>query len=251
MLDENYLSFITDLKNRGFEIALHNVGSGKFTRKEIIDGFNIFNRELGFCPRLHINHASNTDNIYWGYERYKFPLKNAMELIYGGKRKYYGTDIESDYFWGDICKEKITYIRNYTFNDINTLKVDPRMPYIDKDKEKYSNFWFSSSDGHTVNEFNALLAKDNIDRLESEGGACIVYTHFASQFVDSAGRLDREFARNMEYLSGKNGWFVPASTLLDYLLKQRENKYVTRNYLRRLDFRWALDRVVKRLRFKR
>ncbi len=251
MLDENYLSFITDLKNRGFEIALHNVGSGKFTRKEIIDGFNIFNRELGFYPKLHINHASNPDNIYWGYERYKSPLKNAMELIYGGKRKYYGTDIESDYFWGDICKEKITYIRNYTFNDINTLKVDPRMPYIDKDKEKYSNFWFSSSDGHTVNEFNALLAKDNIDRLESEGGACIVYTHFASQFVDSAGRLDREFARNMEYLSGKNGWFVPASTLLDYLLKQRENKYVTRNYLRRLDFRWVLDRVVKRLRFKR
>lgn len=251
ILDNDYLDFIVDLRDKGYEIALHNVGSGKFTRQEIIDGLNTFNDKLGFYPTMQINHASNADNIYWGNERYQFPLNYIFKLLYGDRRKYYGTDTNSGYFWGDICKEKIKYIRNYTFNDINTLKADPLTPYVDKNKEEYSNYRFSSSDGHTVNEFNALLNKDNIDRLETEGGACLVYTHFASQFVDSAGRIDKTFAKNIEYLSGKNGWFVPASTLLDYLLTQRKSRYAPRQYLLKLDFKWVIDRIVKRLKFKR
>lgn len=251
LLDEDYLNFIIDLKNKGYEIGLHNVGSGEFTRKEIIKGIDLFNEKLGFYPSLQINHASNLDNIYWGNERYRFPLKNLFKLIYGKKRKYYGTDIKSSHFWGDICKEKITYIRNHTFNDINTLKIDSRMPYIDKTKEKYSNYWFSSSDGHTVKEFNNLLEKDNIDKLEDEGGACIVYTHFASGFVDDEGKLNKKFENNIRYLSTKGGWFVSTSTLLDYLKAHKKETYVSNKYLAKLDFKWVADRIIKKARFKR
>jgi hypothetical protein len=251
LLDDDYLDFITDLKNKGFEIGLHNVGSGKFSREEIIEGINLFYEKLGFYPKLQINHASNPDNIYWGAERYQSLLRNLFKVLYGNKRKYYGSDIESSYFWGDICKEKIKYIRNHTFNDINTLKIDPLMPYIDKSKQKYSNYWFSSSDGHTVEEFNFLLKKENIDKLETEGGACIVYTHFASNFVDDAGRLNKEFVKNMEYLSTKDGWFVPASIMLDYLASQKNEVYASKIYLTKLDFKWVFDRVIKKLKFNR
>ena len=46
--DEDYLKFVKELINNGFEIGLHNVGSGKFNREEIIEGLEIFNNELGF-----------------------------------------------------------------------------------------------------------------------------------------------------------------------------------------------------------
>lgn len=95
---------------------------------------DFFNEKLGFYPSFHINHYSNLDNIYWGYERFQFILGNIFRIIYRDKRKFYGSDMKSEYFWGDICKSKIKYIKNYTFNDINTLKIDPLMPYIDKTK---------------------------------------------------------------------------------------------------------------------
>lgn len=178
-------------------------------------------------------------------------LRIIIRLLYGDRRKYHGSDVNSKYFWGDVCKEKIKYIRNYTFNDINTLKLDPLMPYMDKDKLDYSNYWFSSSDGHTVEEFNHLLRKENIDKLEAEGGACIVYTHFAAGFVNENGELDKKFVEEIEYLSSKDGWFVPAGTLLDYLLSQKSNKFVSRSYLNKLDIKWLSDRVIKKIKFNR
>lgn len=72
LLDNKYLNFILDLQGKGYEIGLHNVGSGRFNRDEIIDGIRIFNEKLGFDPNLQINHASNPDNIYWGSDRYQF-----------------------------------------------------------------------------------------------------------------------------------------------------------------------------------
>ena len=45
--------------------------------------------------------------------------------------KYRG-HVEGDpYFWGDLCRQKIKYYRNFTFRDINTLKACPFMPYHD------------------------------------------------------------------------------------------------------------------------
>ena len=251
LLDDEYLVFILELQDKGYEIGLHNVGSGEFKRNEIINGMEIFREKLGFYPGLQINHASNPDNIHWGSDRYQFLLKRVIDLVYGDKRKYYGTNVKSEFFWGDICKERIKYIRNYTFNSINTLKLDPLMPYIDRSKEKYSNYWFSSSDGHTVEEFNYLLSKGNIDKLEAAGGACIVYTHFASNFVNEKGQLNEKFIENIEYLSSKDGWFVPVNILLDYLLSLKKQRYASKAYLNKLDLRWIFDRIIKRTKFKK
>ncbi len=128
------------------------------------------------------------------------------------------------------------------------------MLYIDRTKEKYGNYWFCSSDDHTVKEFNNLLGKDNIDKLEDEGDACIVYTHFVSSFVNDEGKLNKEFEDSIRYLSAKEGWFVPASTLLDYLRANKKETYVSSIYLARLDFKWIIDRIIrliKEIKFKR
>jgi hypothetical protein len=251
--DSLYLSFIKDLYAKGFEIASHGVGCGSFTREEIIRGIELFKDLLGFYPTMHINHSHNPDNIYWGSERYGPLLQNLIGTLYGKKRMFYGHDPDSEYFWGDVCKKHIRYIRNRVFMGANTLGYDPLMPYKEKKKDFYTNYWFSSSDGHTVEEFTQLLSKRNVDSLIERAGACIVYTHFSSGFVDKQGHVNQRFKERLEYLASQGGWFVPASEVLDYLKEQKNNtnEYVSQEYLFKQDLIWLLERVYKKIFFRR
>ena len=228
LMDENYYNFVIDLKRKGFEIALHGVGSGDFKRKEILDGLEIFKSKTGKYPDIHINHSKNPDNIYWGNQSFHSLLKLYSKLR-NSKENFYGADEKSEYFWGDFVKENISYIRLWACNGINTLKFDPKMPFRDKNK-KYANFLFSSSDGSDVEKFNKLLEKKNIDRLKKEKGLCIVYVHFASGFVKE-GVLNKEFQEKISYLAQQNGWFVPALEILNHIKSQKKNEYVSDLYL--------------------
>ena len=80
------------------------------------------------------------------------------------------------------------------------------------------------------------------DRLEEEGGACIMYTHFGNGFYQD-GLLDNNFRRLMERLSQKNGWFVPVSTLLDYLREQRGEKVISPSERLLLECRWLIYKI--------
>lgn len=248
--DPDYLDFVRNLKNKGFEIGLHSVGSGVFSREEILSGIEEFKHRLGHYPQMHINHAGNKDNIYWGPERFTL-IKKLFKLVSRNSPKFEGEKPGSPLFWGDVCKYHIKYMRNYVVNSINTLKFDPQMPYRVRQKDQYSNYWFSSSDGHTVEEFNDLLSEENIHRLEKEGGCCIVYTHFASGFVEN-GIVNSEFEKKIKELSSRNGWFVPASEMLDYMLaEKKEDKFISKIYLSARELLWMKDRVIKVLKYKR
>ncbi|MBL4934995.1 hypothetical protein JK636_04395 [Clostridium sp. YIM B02515] len=250
--DENYKCFIKDLIDKGFEIGFHGPGSGEFSRKEIISALDKFKDIIGYYPKIHINHAHNPDSIYWGSKRFSFPLNKLFnffrKLLKVKKINSQGENIASKVFWGDYCKKHIKYIRNKAFSDINTLKCDKKMPYIERDKEQYSNYWFSSSDGYDFNTFIKLLSKKNIDNLICKGGCCIVYTHFALGFVDENGKLRDEFKNAIDYLSKQNGWFVPATQLLDYINTNRKDKpFANKLYLTRLDIKWFFQRVYRKL----
>ncbi|MBN4051291.1 hypothetical protein JYU16_00595 [bacterium AH-315-M05] len=248
--DEEYLEFTKNLIEKGYEIALHGVGSGSFTGDEIRAGIEEFKQLLGFYPKLHINHSRNPDNIYWGYKRFVPPLSWLMKLSKRRRSLYVGDKQGSPHFWGDISKKHIKYMRNHVFNGINTHKYDSQMPHRVKSKNNYSNYWFSSSDGHTLDEFNSLLTQKDVDLLEESGGFCIIYTHFAKEFLEVSGELNKRFEKSIRYLANKNGWFVPAGELLDYLLSKKNNdNFITYKYLARLDALWIWDRVIKRIKF--
>jgi len=239
--DKKYLDFILHLQDKGFEIALHSVSGGNFTREEIIKGLKFFKEVMGCYPSMNINHAQNLHNLYWGN-------RSCSKLLqwYAKKKnpneKSFGEDVTSKFYWGDFVKKHIKYIRSRTFNKINTLANDPRMPYRDKDKNRSSNFWFSSSDGSNVKKFTALIRKENIDKLVSKGGLCIVSTHFASGFVDLDGKVDPDFEKNLRYLASRNGLFVPATQVLDYLLSRKEREYESELYFFMLDIKRKLRR---------
>jgi hypothetical protein len=216
---DDYLRYMQELQKRGFEIALHTVSSGNDYRKETIKGYEKFKDYFGAYPNINIMHSTNLENVYWGK---KVAEKGLIRYLIGlladrGNIPYSGEVLQSKYFWGDILKQKTKYVRLWGTSDINTLKLNPSMPYHNP-KKPYVNYWFSFSDGFNAAIFNKLISDENIKRLVNERGSCIVYTHFASGFVKKGG-LDQTFKKQMEKIAQeRDGWFVPASELLDRLL---------------------------------
>ncbi|MBM2821081.1 MAG: hypothetical protein HW405_841 [Candidatus Berkelbacteria bacterium] len=232
--DYHYRQYIKKLQRDGFEIALHNVGSGRFTRQDVLDGLEIFRQFIGKYPEIQINHALNPDNIYWGIKRF-FLLKPLWRWD-----RFKGDNAESIYFWGDYHKKHIKFTRNFTFDSLITTKEDSYMPYREKGKE-FANYWFSASNGPDISKFNKLVNQANIDRLILEGGVAIVYTHFAQGFT-KGGHLDRTFQKNMTYLARQNGWFVPSGEILNYLLEKRGGEIISSGQKFGLELKWLLDK---------
>ncbi len=218
-----YLRYMQKLQRKGFEVALHTVTSGNDRREETIEGYELFKKYFGSYPSINIMHSTNLENIYWGKKvvNNKFVRKLVSLSADRAELPFGGDDPNSEYFWGDIIKKKTKYVRLWGTSDIDTLNLNPSMPYHDPQKP-YVNYWFSFSDGWTEEIFNELLKSDNIKKLVKERGACIVYTHFARNFVND-GELSEKFKSRMRELTQqKDGWFVPTTTLLDRLLLMKK-----------------------------
>ncbi|MCU1220587.1 MAG: uncharacterized protein JWN42_1784 [Candidatus Angelobacter sp.] len=239
--DFEYLTFVLGLKKAGFEVGLHNVRNTCSTRDEIEAGLKEFRLRIGCYPRVHTNHSCNRENIYWGPARFSSigPLYRAMTML--NRPSFEGHIEDSKYFWGDLCHCRIDYVRNFVFREINLDRVNPSMPYHDPER-RFVNAWFSSSDGHDVHSFCELLSEANQDRLEEEHGVCIVYTHFACGFA-SKGVIHPRVDFLLRRLARKSGWFVPVSTLLDYLQEQRSVGAISRTELSAMERHWLRDRV--------
>ena len=218
LADPAYRAFIVGLRDRGFEIALHGVRGGSSPRADIEAGLAEFRAVLGDWPRLHVNHSRNRDNLYWGADRWSFaPLRWTYALLLDDR--FSGEDPHSPHFWGDLAREHLRYVNQFTFEDVNLLNVTPSFPYRLPDKP-YVNLWFPTADGNNLDRFERLLSPANLDRLEREGGVCIVYTHLGSGSFNDGDRADPRFEARIRDLAGRPGWFVPASELLDWLAAQ-------------------------------
>lgn len=253
--DPGYLAYVRSLRNRGFELCLHSVGDGSFSREEILAGYERFRVEFGAFPRIHANHSRNIDNLHWGAERFAWPVSVLFRILdrKAGAHGYQGHLPASKHYWGDFARQHVDYVRNLVFNRTDTLACDPRMPYPIKGTQDAVNNWFSSSDGHTVDEFCRLIHPDRIRALERSGGACLAYTHFAEGFVDGSGRLNPLFEERMRHLASRPGWFVPMTEVLDSLSRRGAHRAACPGYpyLLRVNARWALERIEKLARFRR
>lgn len=242
--DREYLKFVRRLQNEGFEIALHSVRNYDSTRDMIELGIQAFSERLGCYPRTHTNHHCNRDNLYWGANRLATRVGRAVGRAWSScnrTARYEGHVEASPFFWGDICKQHIQYVRNFTFEDVNTMRVNPTLPYHDPTKP-FVNFWFTSCEGAEIGSFCDRIDEASQDRLEAEGGACIMYTHFAEGF-SSDGIVNPRFKSLLERLSRKNGWFVPVAELLDFLRTTRTDHSIQRSELASLERRWLTHKL--------
>lgn len=242
-----YLKWIMDSRAQGMEIAIHGAANHSSKRAETIHALDTYSDVMGENPRIHTNHVGNLDNLYWYQDRLIGPISSAYKAYNrmhpGRPAQSLGHEPVSEYFWGDICQERISYVRNFTFGDINTIRCDPWMPYH-SNSHPFVREWFSASDGIDVAQFTELISEQNQDQLVEEGGACIVYTHFAFGFSDN-GEVDPRFARLIKRLAQLPGYFVPVSELLNCLKAQKGGEHqIDPHNLRQLQRRWVRDRLL-------
>lgn len=236
--DQEYLAWTRQLQSAGVEIGYHLATYHTSTRRESEHGLERFRELYGTYPLSMANHTGCDECIYWGSARLSGINRTVYNLLTRRRRhgRYFGHVPDHPLFWGDLCKARIKYVRNFVTGEINTLKFCPSMPYHDPDRP-FVNYWFSASEGPEVKAFVRCISERNQDRLEAEGGACIMYTHFACGFV-ADGKLHPRFEGLMTRLARKNGWFVPVATLLDYLLEQRGHRDLARPERSQLERRW-------------
>jgi len=241
--EPDYRGWAQDLERKGFEIGLHNATLHTSPREQTELGLKTFFDYFGERPITMAQHYYCDENIYWGEQR----VSGFHRLLYSvltrgqNRRRFHGELPGHAEFWGDLCRMYIRYMRNFTFSETNTLRACPYMPYHDPERF-YVNYWFASAEGATLQPFLDRLTDANLDRLEAERGACIMYTHFGLGFWD--GRLDPRFVETMTRLARRNGWFVPVSQLLDHLLAERVGQLVLQPAHRReLERRWLLHKL--------
>jgi hypothetical protein len=239
-----YRAFLQELQQKGFEIGFHLAAPFNTTRAETIEALDLFRRYFGHDPAVMANHY-NEDAIYWGPARLSDWRRSIYNLVTLGRTRdrHFGQVNGHPSFWGDVCRERIRYCRNFVYADINTLRMNPWMPYTDPERP-YVRSWYSSSEGHKAPAFLKTLQDTNQDRLEAEGGACIMYTHFGHGYVRD-GKLTPEFRRTMERLSRKNGWFVPVSTLLDFLAQSHGVTTLSPKIRSRIETRWLWEKLFR------
>lgn len=219
--DSDYTDFVKKLRDLGFEIALHGVAAGNSTRQEVLFGMGHFRATLGESPSMNVFHQANIENLYCGVHKLDSLLLRSIERVLD-RSEYEGHREGSVSFWGDIVRDTFRYVRLpfHTIDEINTLRVNPSMPFEDP-RRPYVRRWFASSDGSDVLRFNRLLSEKNVRRLARQRGVCIIYTHFASRFArrgPGGYELDADFVRTVERVTGTPGcWFGTASSVLDRL----------------------------------
>jgi hypothetical protein len=241
-----YREFCVDLQRRGFELTWHGATMETSRRERTIEGLEAFRRTFGHYPVVHANHAYNRENLYWGPHRYQTPVRLLARIAASRWQRGFEGEVEtSPFYWGDLCRAHMRYVRNFSFRVVNTLEVDPDTPYTLR-STPHVRSWFSATDAPDVDAFCSLVSRASLDDLCRRGGACILATHLGKGFVRD-GQVDHRVAETLSYLAELPGWFVPVSTVLDHLVAQGKGRRLEGMRLFRLELRHFFDRARSRL----
>jgi hypothetical protein len=245
--DPAYLAWVLSLQQQGFEIGFHNAAPVTSGRERTCEAIAQFRAMFGPQPFIHCNHTGCREGIYWGDARLSGWRRPLYTLLTRGRRRgvFRGHLTGDPLFWGDLCQTHVRYVRNFVFDALNTLAVCPEMPYHDPAKP-YVPFWFASTEGPTLRSFLRHFTVRSIDRLIAEGGLCIAYVHFAMGFAPN-GQVNPKFRQCLEYIASSNGWFAPASEVLDYLRQNASpsERIIPPAKLRHLETRWLISKLTK------
>lgn len=245
--EKDYLGWVLDLQRQGFEIALHNASPCTSARESTVLALKKFQETFGVEQFLFCNHTRCRENIYWGDKRLSGWRRATYNLLTRGKR----TDISRGHvagdplFWGDLCRQHVRYVRNFVFDALDGLACCPEQPYHDPSKP-FVNYWFTSADGNNLKTFLRNFTRETLKQLEQTGGLCIAYVHFAYQFMEN-GVINEEFRKRMEFVSSLDGWFVPASQVLDHLRRGAgtQDRVISAGRLAQLERKWLFEKLFK------
>jgi hypothetical protein len=241
---EGYLEWVRELAGDGFEIAFHNASMGSSPREKTIRALDVLEREFSLSSVLHCNHGENRENLYWGTRRYRTLPIAAAYAAFASRRglpPMQGDVAASDHFWGDVARERLSYVRAFTYSTLDCSRISPFGPFFDP-RKPYVRRWFNSADAPDATAFKRLVTPSSIDALARSRGWSIVSTHLGKGFYED-GRVDPEVRRTLEYLASLDGWFVPASELLDHLWAKGGGRTLGPIGRWRMEYGHVLDRA--------
>jgi hypothetical protein len=243
--DPEYLAFVLDLQDRGFELTWHGATMESSERARTLAGLERFRELTGHYPRIHANHAENRENLYWGAGRIDSPILKFLFSHLAHPSDYFVGDREnSPYWWGDLCARHIEYARNLTFADLNLPAINPSMPYHDPSRPLV-RLWFSCADAENAPAFADLLHPRRQQELEAAGGFSIVATHLGKGFVRNS-EVHPQVQERLEMLAQRPGWFPTVGELLDWLRDRRVGDTLPAGEWRRMQWRWARDLMMRK-----
>lgn len=242
--DPEYRAWAQQLQREGFEIGYHMATSHTSPREDTARALEAFAEYFGHYPAAMSNHYFCEEDIYFGDARISGMNRALYNLLtqFRNRNRFRGHVPGDPLFWGDLCREKVRYVRQFAFAEINTLKACPYMPYHDPERP-FVNYWFASTEGADGKAFVKMLTEANQERLEAEGGACIMYTHFGRGFYEDGGLRPR-FRALMERLAGRAGWFVPVTTLLDTIQAKRGPVTLVSPEREALERHWLVHKIL-------
>ncbi|MFH1502410.1 MAG: hypothetical protein ABIG03_05120 [Candidatus Eisenbacteria bacterium] len=219
--DPAYREWVLGEAARGHEIALHSATAGHDERAVTVEAHRYLEALTGERPRMMVFHSTNREAFYWGSHRLPNPFLRRIYDARTGGRSFEGEDPKSPHYWVDVSRWLVRYVRGYTTNAVNTLAVNPSMPYSDP-WAPASPLWCASSNGRLAEEFVELLSPANVQSLKDGEGVSIIYTHLASGFTEPLeGGGARVTPRARETFARCGGdpdiEFAPAGEVLDRL----------------------------------
>lgn len=204
------LQYCKKLQNNGFEICLHGASCGNNNRQKTLDALNFLQEQIA-PSQVFICHSKNAENLYWDSNTANLPIEKKILQLYT-KNSCFGEDPTSKYFWGDICKERINFIRLYRTRSVNTLAFNPSMPYHDSSKPLV-NYWFSATKGYIP----SLFSKPNINSLCKDNGASILY-QYMHKYVNDDLSINKEVKETLERIADDSRILLkPVSFILNRL----------------------------------
>lgn len=187
--DPEYRSWIGGESDAGHDIALHSPSCGDDNRAAILSAHERLLNVLGRRPRIGTFHGSDREALYWGSGGIPNPVVGRIYAAVRGGSAFEGHVPGSEFYWLDHARDLVRYVRTYTIDGVNTLALNPSMPFED-DLTPLAPLWFASSNGRLGDRFVALLSQENVERLKRQRGAAIVSTRFASDFTRSGSGQD-------------------------------------------------------------
>lgn len=243
-----YLEWVHELSRDGFEIAFHNASMGSSRREDTIKALDFIEKEFGRSLRLHCNHGQNRENLYWGADRYSSCILNkAMHNLSKNSAfpSFEGHQPESPYYWADIASERLSYMRAFSYRQLNGMQIVPGKPFKDPLKAN-TPLLFNTAEAPHVHAFNKLVNPGSLEKLCKQGGWAIVTTHIGKGFYAN-NKLNTEFKQTIKYLSEQPGWFVTASELLDYIRMKKGIDVISPMQRFRMEYSHVLERLMFRL----
>ncbi|MBN1602167.1 MAG: hypothetical protein JW915_11190 [Chitinispirillaceae bacterium] len=212
LTEKRCLDYCKKLHSEGFEFCLHGASSGNNKREYTIAALDYLEREIG-ASETFICHSKNAENIYWEDKCIPLSILKPLVRMYS-KNSCYGEIEHSPYFWGDVCRNRIEYIRLFRTRMVNTLAFNPNMPYHIFEMP-YVNFWFSATKGYLPN----LINPEQLDALCLSNGAGIFY-QYLHKYIDDKGTIKPDVIQGLKCLSSDKRIMVRSASEILNRLKQ-------------------------------